>query len=123
MRIGKEHAPSFVAAANIASAHLGDDEAGALVERHGTKLANDVAKVPDKRFIRVRSCNGPDRLISWHDPCATEALDALFRATFSIPTHSQYLITDAECTPTAISSSLPTGGTFELVCTADSAEA
>eukprot|EP00966_Prymnesium_polylepis_P187217 4340007-Prymnesium_polylepis.1 len=59
--------------------------------------------------------SGKERKVCWYDPSPPRAMDQLLRATFSLPADQPYILTDDECTPVAVSSSLPTGMTFELV--------
>ena len=55
------------------------------------------------------------RRVAWYDPCEPVALDALLRAACGIAPDRQYLLLDATMAPVAVSSSLPSGETFELV--------
>mmetsp|Transcript_46665 Transcript_46665/g.107091 ORF Transcript_46665/g.107091 Transcript_46665/m.107091 type:complete len:565 (-) Transcript_46665:651-2345(-) len=70
---------------------------------------------PVKKWMTVTSLSGVVRKISWYDPSPQSALDQLLRAAFRLAPERQYMLTDSECLPVALSSSLPSGHTFELV--------
>ena len=54
------------------------------------------------------------RLISWYHPCEASALEALIRAAGNVPADRPFLLLDDTMCGVALSSSLPSGLTFEL---------
>ena len=57
----------------------------------------------------------PLRRVCWYDPSPGDALDQMLRAACNVGPGEDYLLCDADCTPVAVSSSLPSDLTFELV--------
>ena len=55
------------------------------------------------------------RKVTWYDPCEPSALDTTVRATFGIAPSQPFLLLDDTMSVVALSASLPSGGTFELV--------
>lgn len=69
-----------------------------------------------QKHIMVRVDHSPkSRRVAWYEPCEASALDALLRAACGIPADQHYLLLDTSMTAVAVSSSLPSGATFELV--------
>ena len=65
-------------------------------------------------LVRVGS-SAKARRVAWYDPCDNAALDAVLRAACGVPAERQFLLLDATMSAVAVSSSLPSGETFELV--------
>lgn len=70
---------------------------------------------PVKKTMRIRlNHHTKVRQCSWYDPCDAAAMDAMVRAACGIPATQQYLLLDDEMAAVALSSSLPSGLTFEV---------
>ena len=54
------------------------------------------------------------RRLTWYDPCEPSALDAMLRAACGVAPSQQYLLLDQTMCAVAVSSSLPSGETYEL---------
>ncbi len=63
--------------------------------------------------VRVGHSTKPRRL-TWYDPCEPSALDAMLRATCGIAPTQQYVLLDKTMSAVAVSSSMPSGETYEL---------
>ena len=71
---------------------------------------------PQKRHMIVRMGHtSKHRRLAWYHPCEFAAMDAMLRAGCGIPADRQYLLLDSTMSSVAVSSSLPSGETFELV--------
>ena len=79
------------------------------------QVVEQLASQPSKKWMLVTHVSAPPRKVCWYDPSPTPAMDQLLRATFRLPAGQQFVLTDDECMPVALSSSLPSGKTFELV--------
>lgn len=66
-----------------------------------------------KKWMIVRD-QKKERRVAWYTPCESVALDALLRGAFSLTSETPYLLLDDTMTAVAVSSSLPSGHTFEL---------
>ena len=73
------------------------------------------AAKPAKKSVLLRCGPSPLRKVCWYDPSPALSLESLFRAACGLSADQQFLLTDAECCPVAVTSSLPSGQTFELV--------
>ena len=76
-----------------------------------------VAKPPQQKWLHVRVGHASkERRLTWYDPCEPAALDAMLRAACSVPVSQPYLLLEsATMSAVAVSSSMPSGGSFELV--------
>lgn len=57
--------------------------------------------------MKLRQC-------TWYDPCDASSMDAMLRAACGISADQPYLLLDEDMAAVAVSSSLPSGLTFEL---------
>ena len=73
--------------------------------------------VPQKKSLKVKvGHSSKSRQLAWYDPCEASALDMMLRTACGVPAGSQYLLLDASTMEAvAVSSSLPSEHTFELV--------
>ena len=86
-----------------------------LIDNLRTQLSVQPQQTQQKwMHVRIGS-SAKERRVAWYAPCESAALDAVLRAACSIPADRQYLLLDATMSAVAISSSLPSGQTFELV--------
>merc|ERR1719230_131605 len=69
-----------------------------------------------KKFMQVRfDHNEIARRVVWYDPCEPAAIDSILRSAHGLRPDQPYLLLDENMSAVAISSSLPSGCTFELV--------
>ena len=93
-----------------------DDMLGALLESLRTHpSAAPCEKYEKYMHLRVGSST-KERRVSWYDPCEPWAIDMLIRTACGVPPEAQYLLLDSKSmSAVAISSSLPSRSTFEVV--------
>ena len=70
---------------------------------------------PVKKFMNLR-INHATKLkrCTWYEPCDSAALDTMVRAACGLSSTTQYLLLDDTMSAVALSSSLPSGLTFEV---------
>jgi len=89
----------------------------ALIDNLRTQLAITPSPTQQKWMHVCLGSSTKPRRVAWYDPCDNAALDTVLRATCGVPSDRQYLLLDATMSAVAVSSSIPSGETFELVCT------
>lgn len=78
---------------------------------------------PQRKWMQLRCGNAPLRRVAWYDNCPDSALDKLLRTACRIGIETEYLLCEKGGLPLAVSSSLPTAQTYELVPTVRRASA
>jgi len=74
------------------------------------------ALLPQRKWMHVRINHTiKERRLAWYDPCDSTALDAMLRSACGLLATQQYLLLDSTMSAVAVSSSLPSEQTFELV--------
>lgn len=84
-----------------------------MSDRNDSTFADHMS--PQKKWITVYCGSAAPRRLCWYDPASSDSMDHMLRAACGVPAGQPYLLTDSECMPVAVSSSLPSGESFELV--------
>tara|TARA_B110001452_G_C15229640_1_gene426020 strand:+ start:288 stop:746 length:459 start_codon:yes stop_codon:yes gene_type:complete len=79
----------------------------------GTPAAT--AAGPLKKCMFIKCGVEPLRRVAWYDPTPADALDRMLRVACNIDSADEYMLCDADCSPVALASSLPSELTLELV--------
>ena len=87
----------------------------ALIENLRTQVAVTPKPTLQKWMHVCVGSSTKARRVAWYDPCDNAALDSVLRASCGVPPDRIYLLLDATMSAVAVSSSLPSGATFELV--------
>ena len=98
----------------MASRASGANQAAVVEALRGLAIMKPVQKM---MLVRIGHSPKP-RKLTWYDPCETAALDTMIRAGCGISPKQNYLLLDRTMSAVAVSSSLPTGEEYELVCPA-----